>query len=664
MPTINDIMEKYKDVDKSVICAEYLEELLCAAREQLASAVGKKVLLVVGKTGAGKSTLVRYLQGYRYESYIDEDTGDKLLREIAPENPPLVSPMVGHAGSCTLVPAIYSVNDDTYFCDTAGIGDSRGETERAFAFIVLQMVARVAGDIKGIICVAEEPTLFSARSTGFIEIAKVLHSIIRNDAARDAILLVTNRGTKSKDELVASIKKLIRRTDINDGAKDVIEMFVHTKNIISNIDITSADASNLIISQVFNNTSIDRSYLSITNSDAMDQSLRGVIEAVVVRGNALLDERDKAIGVIERKTADLTREEGLLRTRRADVRRYQGMIDSDNQLMTHADVERIIQERDRYEEELRDARSAVVEQNSKIKRIVANLNKAKANTTEVSIHQASWDELAILGPQKEDTVNKHKFYYNSGDVPITDIRTEGSITATKGSYGSWSGKSVNGSVAEITYSTPSHVYGRASFKCLAQTRFTAAGKAEINNQEESLKREKDELTRLSNERDSAQERYDEANRIALPAMTRTREALRDIVEQLNRAINKSVEQINNLNDELRSNRDIKANCETALQQPELKSRIKMVYDIYCVMQIDDERTRVFIEKCRTSLEVYRNMLANPIIVYPNAAPNAAQPGMFFTNAHRPRAAANAPSAADAAADDAQRPTGSAQGVRN
>ena len=124
---------------------------------------GKNLVMFMGSTGVGKSTLLNYLLGCRYDlEGVGLERGPRLRAGSKPEYA-----QVGHnsAASMTLFPQIFPVNGESYlYCDLAGFDDTRtahtGE-EALCASNNAQVLTRLSSGVKGIVLLLDRPGLES-----------------------------------------------------------------------------------------------------------------------------------------------------------------------------------------------------------------------------------------------------------------------------------------------------------------------------------------------------------------------------------------------------------------------------------------------------------------------------------------------------------------------
>jgi ABC-type lipoprotein export system ATPase subunit len=225
---------------------EELEDLLSQASNNLKIAKDKEIIIVLGKTGAGKSTLISYLQGYNFELVLNKQTGDYNIKKLLTEKSPANSPKRGHGThSCTLLPELYPISSDLYICDTAGFGESRGLTKDMFTYLAIQMAIQSAKSVKAVIAVVEECQLTTEKGAAFKSIVQTMSSMFHETSYQSSFFLVFNKGTKNQKQLLGTMKKMGR--EMREGAEqekniliakgykeieDMLSRFIKPQNVI------------------------------------------------------------------------------------------------------------------------------------------------------------------------------------------------------------------------------------------------------------------------------------------------------------------------------------------------------------------------------------------------------------------------------------------------
>jgi len=106
----------------------------------------EELVMVVGETGAGKSTLINYINGVPLEAFSD-DNGNTYRLRVAAGATSLHGIEIGHGTSCTRHPVVYSPDQkDFSYIDTPGFGDT-GDRKTDRESEITQDEARIAQDI-------------------------------------------------------------------------------------------------------------------------------------------------------------------------------------------------------------------------------------------------------------------------------------------------------------------------------------------------------------------------------------------------------------------------------------------------------------------------------------------------------------------------------------
>lgn len=183
------------------------------AVKKASDARNKDCVLLLGKTGVGKSTTINYLLGCHMLSSEINDTDVVIVRgeEIA---------KIGHSGvkSETLLTEIYdSVQHRLSFCDTGGFMDTRGFTANITASVSTSLVLRAAKYIKLLICI-ELKELTDTRGSSFVSTLRQATSLLKDyrQHANSMMFLFTkpysNRGAIVSTEKIRALIIELART--------------------------------------------------------------------------------------------------------------------------------------------------------------------------------------------------------------------------------------------------------------------------------------------------------------------------------------------------------------------------------------------------------------------------------------------------------------------
>lgn len=143
-------------------------------------AMGKRIMMFIGPTGAGKSTVVNYLLGHELE-IIETPAGDEHLQITTGKKGVPVAALGGAVEACTLYPECYSdPAADLCYCDCPGFFDTRGPLGRIITNMSNDMVAKSSAAIGGIVMLVEDAALYGQKASGFRELAMTLGHMIKD----------------------------------------------------------------------------------------------------------------------------------------------------------------------------------------------------------------------------------------------------------------------------------------------------------------------------------------------------------------------------------------------------------------------------------------------------------------------------------------------------
>lgn len=140
-----------------------LTKMIPLSVDGVATDTGEKVknlVLVIGGTGVGKSTMINYLSGVDFNYVKFEATNTPYLEPKVPKTGDIqrVPAKMGHgATSQTLYPQIIR-NEEFSFADVAGFEDNRDDEQSTCATLSVPFAARYADSVRAIIVVLEYDT--------------------------------------------------------------------------------------------------------------------------------------------------------------------------------------------------------------------------------------------------------------------------------------------------------------------------------------------------------------------------------------------------------------------------------------------------------------------------------------------------------------------------
>ena len=92
-------------------------------------------------------------------------------------------------------PGIYQSTDGRVYVDCPGFFDTRGDEERVWGKVSMQLVTKLASRIKGVIVVVEESNLTGIKGEGIIKISEEIGRLFTNPSkVIDSLLLVVTKG--------------------------------------------------------------------------------------------------------------------------------------------------------------------------------------------------------------------------------------------------------------------------------------------------------------------------------------------------------------------------------------------------------------------------------------------------------------------------------------
>ena len=130
---------------------------------------GKEIILVIGGTGAGKSTFINYLAGRTMRPV----TGVGLELCVEAENP--ISE-IGHGhNSITKAPKVFTDERGLTYCDCPGLFDTEGTEAEIRNIFSIKYIASFAASVKAVVLIFNYHSLLSERVKNIRETMNIVH---------------------------------------------------------------------------------------------------------------------------------------------------------------------------------------------------------------------------------------------------------------------------------------------------------------------------------------------------------------------------------------------------------------------------------------------------------------------------------------------------------
>ena len=158
--------------EESLMRLADMKERIVEGNEKLNELVGKKVIILMGPTGAGKSTVANaIIQPDKIA--LDDATGLFTAPPLEHEGRTMFK-IGGDVTSCTALPGFYPLSDDTYLVDCPGLGDSNEYLEFPNQTQVHQIISQASQVL--IVVVVKGASLEAERAEGLL---RLLTSLLR-----------------------------------------------------------------------------------------------------------------------------------------------------------------------------------------------------------------------------------------------------------------------------------------------------------------------------------------------------------------------------------------------------------------------------------------------------------------------------------------------------
>ncbi len=173
-------------------------DLIHQAYPHIEPAAGENKLLLFGSTGAGKSTLLNYLNGTNYEISMNVSGQSYAVRLPGQKGGAEEIAKVGNRiyQSETLYAQIVKKAGLKYaYCDLAGLFDTRGPEKQICAASTIDLLAKLPGDIHGIVVLFDIPGFNTLKGAAFKKTALALAAITQmNEKLMDSVSFIITKA--------------------------------------------------------------------------------------------------------------------------------------------------------------------------------------------------------------------------------------------------------------------------------------------------------------------------------------------------------------------------------------------------------------------------------------------------------------------------------------
>lgn len=188
---------------------EKIQQLLDETLPKLNLIANKDIVLVIGNTGAGKSTTINY-QLRRKLTEIDNCGDESLDLAFAydqKEDNTLKSAKIGHSSeSETFTPSLYKGDFNITYCDCPGFIENRSDEKAVITAINTRKAIKLAKSIKSIMVVIDYNSFITDKGEGIKILSKTLGGLLRNpsDIEKSVSFIITKAKSNAT---VRSVQK-------------------------------------------------------------------------------------------------------------------------------------------------------------------------------------------------------------------------------------------------------------------------------------------------------------------------------------------------------------------------------------------------------------------------------------------------------------------------
>jgi TPR repeat protein/energy-coupling factor transporter ATP-binding protein EcfA2 len=318
--------EKKIFADHSGVDQGQLEKLLIDAFKAVETGANKDIILLLGNTGSGKSTLVNYLLHCSMKAYNNPKTNKKYV--IVAQGFERAKIGMKHSDSATLYPEIFQSQEGHFYCDCPGFGDSRGLEYQICAPIAIKSAIHFARNVRALILVIDWPSVESNRANGLRKAFQALREFLTNNEG-DAVKLETLQKSIifvfTKTDLVptsidlSNILQCIEEIKIEQEKLETAEAAVivsvcqlllkNPNHVIQANSLDSGESRKKILDCIAQPASIPPRVFGFPGETAVKKECRGVVERISAEGLQLIQNINNKTKAIKRQLQERLLEE-------------------------------------------------------------------------------------------------------------------------------------------------------------------------------------------------------------------------------------------------------------------------------------------------------------------------------------------------------------------
>ena len=485
-----------------VVDRSYLRDLLIEAFEAAENAIDKDIVLVIGNTGAGKSTTINYLLGCPMEERDNDETGTATI---------VVSPgaqeyaVIGHNISIseTVYPKVFDSGADFFYCDCPGFAGTRRPEYPICEAIATKIAVNSSRSVKSIVVVIEQDTITAGRGSGLRSVFQTLqsflsqsnesrHNVIDAKQLKHSIIFVITKLAPRK-KTIGLINKIKRERSGDETAESknillMCNLILNNQDSLIEIDpVDNGESRKKLFNRIRQTQPLSPDCFGFPAEANTKRELRDLLGEIAASGIQLLTSIIQLPEAISNKIKAKQMEDQAL------LGLNQRLSDLNNQTITEDDdsTQAISQLIDGNDERL--ARKLEEKRTTETRRSTLQHELETLDSPEqVEYWRDVYDEQKIFGTVKQGIRNTTIFKYVGSpfDRPEFECSGEGSefgIPTTDPQNGTFS----------IKYTTGPWVYGIGRVKIFVQKRQMPENIRSMTLKQRELQAVEEEIARFS-----------------------------------------------------------------------------------------------------------------------------------------------------------------------